>query len=575
MNTPHEVADRAWGLAEPVPAPWAAGEWSFERRGDEIADVRHAGRLVLRMVRLVARDRDWNTVPAEVRDVDADGSALRVRLALEGFGAALDADLVVRAEADVLVFETEVRSRSGFWRNRIGLVVLHPPEVSGERLEVVATDGDGTVTSFPTQVAPHQPARDVARMRWTHDGVASELAFSGDVFEMEDQRNWTDASFKTYSTPLDLPFPVLVREGETVRQSVRLASRVVAEAAPAPGPMRVQSARARVPKIQVGASTAAERHLRPAPDAAALLVELDLRGRRWPAALARAAREAGRRPLDVRLVAAGTEEVEEAVIAALKHSVTRIGVFDATSHMTEPELWEALTTALTRHGAQIPRVGGARTHFTELNREHHRLPADLPALSFSITPQMHARERSQLVESLAMQRVVAENAVRIAGGRPVDVGPVTLRPRLNAVATSAQAEPPGDDVTDGYGPGLLPTATDPRQAGPALAAWTVASAAALCVPGVAAVTYFETSGPRGLGDVDGEYPVAEAVRLLHGLAGAPLVDAPLDPHGVAALAAEVDGTVHVLAANVTPEHRSIGTPLGAVDLAPYAVVHQA
>ncbi len=39
---------------------------------------------------------------------------------------------------------------------------------------------------------------------------------------MEDQRNWTDASYKTYSTPLALPFPVEIRAGETVEQTVTL-----------------------------------------------------------------------------------------------------------------------------------------------------------------------------------------------------------------------------------------------------------------------------------------------------------------------------------------------------------------
>lgn len=42
------------------------------------------------------------------------------------------------------------------------------------------------------------------------------------MFETEDQRNWTDASFKTYGTPLDRPFPVAVSPGEEVHQRVRL-----------------------------------------------------------------------------------------------------------------------------------------------------------------------------------------------------------------------------------------------------------------------------------------------------------------------------------------------------------------
>ena len=36
---------------------------------------------------------------------------------------------------------------------------------------------------------------------------------------MEDQRNWTDASFKTYSTPLSEPIPVTVKAGTRISQA--------------------------------------------------------------------------------------------------------------------------------------------------------------------------------------------------------------------------------------------------------------------------------------------------------------------------------------------------------------------
>jgi hypothetical protein len=48
------------------------------------------------------------------------------------------------------------------------------------------------------------------------------MRFEGDTFEMEDQRNWTDASFKTFCTPLRLPFPVELKKGEHIKQVVSL-----------------------------------------------------------------------------------------------------------------------------------------------------------------------------------------------------------------------------------------------------------------------------------------------------------------------------------------------------------------
>ncbi len=42
------------------------------------------------------------------------------------------------------------------------------------------------------------------------------------LFETEDQRNWTDASYKTYSTPLSVPYPALIEKGTRIRQRVSL-----------------------------------------------------------------------------------------------------------------------------------------------------------------------------------------------------------------------------------------------------------------------------------------------------------------------------------------------------------------
>ena len=40
---------------------------------------------------------------------------------------------------------------------------------------------------------------------------------------MEDQRNWTDASYKTYSTPLDLPYSGYSGKGTIIKQSVTIS----------------------------------------------------------------------------------------------------------------------------------------------------------------------------------------------------------------------------------------------------------------------------------------------------------------------------------------------------------------
>ena len=81
---------------------------------------------------------------------------------------------------------------------------------------------------FPRRISAHQPFKNLRTLRWwphANAQVEAELHFKGDLFETEDQRNWTDASFKTYCTPLANPFPVVIEAGTVVDQAVVLEIR--------------------------------------------------------------------------------------------------------------------------------------------------------------------------------------------------------------------------------------------------------------------------------------------------------------------------------------------------------------
>jgi hypothetical protein len=200
-----------------------------------------------------------------------------------------------------------------------------------------------------------------------------------------------------------------------------------------------------------------------------------------------------------------------------------------------------------------------------------------------MTPQMHATERAQLIESVAMQAIVVRDAARIAAGRPLQVGPITLRPRYNAVATSGPPDAGDATLAEGYGAELVAGATDARQASVALEAWTVASFAAICggaVGGagpVATVDYFETVGPRGIRDATGPFPVARAIDRIASLAGARML-APLQvpPEGLWLVGgAYADGSWRILMASLADRPAPIVVRHGGRDIrrtvAPYEV----
>ncbi|NAZ74352.1 hypothetical protein GTQ99_02790 [Kineococcus sp. T13] len=630
------ATDDAWLDAEPAPRHLRAGQWALTLRGVSVEDVTHRGTLVLSALRVVVRDHDWRTVPvtsSSVEVVDVGGDRLHVLLEADHdeLGAAVHWRAELTAEpaggGARLRLAAGGRVTRAFRRNRLGLVVLHPPELAGSALRVRHPDGSATATTFPAHVAPHQPARDVAGLEWSlqrgEDVLDLALDLRGDVFEMEDQRNWTDASFKTYSTPLSAPFPVPVAPGDGFAHTVELTvtehagragaapaghevpgragcSGVAGATAPAgsggrgpaapSGAVVTGSARPdltqvvlvptgrTLPRLQLQASTAPGEPV----DTSSwwrgpLLVELDATGRAWPGVLARARREAGEAPLDVRITAQRVEELDPVLTAVRRGPLERVAVYDAAEHVTTAALWERLRELAgdphdRPHGG-LPLVGGTRAHFTELNRRHADLPADLPALTFSSTPQMHDTGRRQLLESIAVQRTTAQQAVRIAAGRPVHVGPLTLRPRFNAVATSPRVPDDGDVTTEGCGAEHVWHADDPRQGGRGFAAWLLASHQAFAIAGVASITAVETWGPRGLLAFDGSaFPAAEVVRWLDALQGWELLESALVP-GLAVVAARRAERLVVLAADLSGHGRRIAVAGRELSIRPWGTVH--
>jgi hypothetical protein len=208
---------------------------------------------------------------------------------------------------------------------------------------------------------------------------------------------------------------------------------------------------------------------------------------------------------------------------------------------------------------ETPIGSGSDCNFCEMNREQalgHFALAGSDFLFWPITPQVHAFDHLTMVENLATQAQGVQSARALRGRRPLVVSPVTLRPRFNPVATGPEPAAPE---------GALPSQVDPRQLSLFGAAWTLGSLAALAGFGVESITYYETSGWRGLMETETGSPLPDkfpsapgqlfplfqvfaAVAAFSGLAMSP-VTAPL---AVAALTLfDRKGRARVLAANLT------------------------
>lgn len=534
----------------------AHGPWQVTLRGDEVANILHHGNPVLRAIRAVVRDHNWRTLVPSVTATAArttdDAAELTLELDFQGAGARYDGELVLRLGANSLDVDFHGRAPLDFASNRIGLVVLHRPDDAGRPLTITSPDGTRQQKQFPVAISPHQPFTDIAGMEWVRDGARYRLDFAGDTFETEDQRNWTDASFKTYSTPLARPFPVAVTAGDQVHQRIRLsatsdAGRAGHRGEPAGAREAVvvgDRAVAVVPGLGT-TTTGTAAVLAPVPGLDALLVELDARDGQSAVErrIGRARQQAAAlgTSLDVRLTVTDAAQISGLLDAVPPGEVVRLGAFDSSTHITEPALWSRLHSEAAAHGFAGTLVAGARSHFTELNRTSDRLPDSADAVTYSITPQMHATEVPHIVESLPMQRLTAMEALRIGSGRPLHLGPVTLKARFNAVATH-------DDGETETG------TTDELQAESFTAAWLLGSIAALTMPGVESISYFELDGPRGLiTDAGQETPAATILAQVAALRGQDVLAVTGEVPGLVLYPVRHSGRLTLFAANLTPD----------------------
>jgi hypothetical protein len=142
----------------------------------------------------------------------------------------------------------------------------------------------------------------------------------------------------------------------------------------------------------------------------------------------------------------------------------------------------------------------------------------------------------------------------------VCISPVTLATRYGPYPAGPARE--GDP----------PPPVDVRQASLLGAAWTVGSLAAIASEGASSVTYYETTGWRGVMETERGAPMPERFPSRPGMvfpvyhvladvaewrAGSPCEVRPGDPQRAVALAVRSGSAMHLLVANVTPEAQRV------------------
>ena len=554
--------------AGPLSARLEAGNLRYLRFGDT---------EILRAVGFVVRDRDWGTYVPEISGLEvnesADGFAVTYTAVCRG-PAVLRYRARIEGRANgVLRFDADAVAEGDFETNRCGFVVLHPAAAAGAVASIEHCDGSREETVFPELIDPWRPFVAIREITHRAGGLDVACRLEGDEFEMEDQRNWSDASFKTYGRPLEMPWPFVLTAGAPVVQSVSVSVRPGASApvtGVAEGPVRVEIGAptgVRFPEVGL-VVTAAE-----VPAALQALDRLQEIGPQrilcaWdPAAgdgaeaLAAFARLQAFYPVayDLECVVLGDGDLD-AELSGVARAVAEAGLRLATIAVcpavdrksTPPgSRWPdcpALEDIYAAARAAFPGVtlgGGMFSYFTELNRKRPPL-GQLDFVTYATNPIVHAADDDSVMETLEALPHITRSTRAIIGDLPYRIGPSTIAMRQNPYGTRTIPNPGGDRVAMAD--------DDPRQRGRFAAAWTAGYATAIAPAGVAVWIPAAFTGPRGLLDAGGRLlPVGEVVRDLAQRAGAEVLAAvPSLPRRLAVLALrDADGT-HAVLANLSP-----------------------
>ena len=337
--------------------------------------------------------------------------------------------------------------------------------------------------------------------------------FSGDEFEMQDHRNWTDYNLKSYSTPLEIPVPMSVEPGQTFEQTVLVDLRGrdgYRAPSQAPGELvaRLDVDRDRIARLpRIGSEFPDEVDNLDARVASLIgrlsldyvRLNLDLTSDEGANLAARKAQQlqALARPVELVLVVS-RGEARPAELARLREwlaeappALERVVVLDGPRGFsiggttTSGDKVRAYREVVEQRCGPAVLVSATDQFFAELNRWWPGL-AGVDGVGYTVCPQVHAADDVSLMENSLGQADTVTTARTRSGGGSVHVTSVAMIGKYGPYPAGVPDVP------------VLSTYGDPRQRELFGASWTLSSLRQLVDSEAMSGTYFELLGERGL-----------------------------------------------------------------------------
>lgn len=581
-------------IAEPSRRRVKAGDLEAEYDEGALRWISWKGVEVLRAIMFLVRTPGWGTPAANIsgltiqEDTEEFVIAYTAHYGETGTGVLVSTHIAGSSRGQ-LAAKATISAEQSFETNRSGFVVLHPLDgFAGTKVDVNHANAPAKAIQIPAPISPGQPLMDIQGIiHHPVEGLAVETRFEGDIFEMEDHRNWSDASFKTYSRPIGLPYPYLLSPDEPVEQAVyttlrddgissKPASCVVSPviedqkmpifALPLDSLAQASDALQQIQALKALASerillrfdTSVEAENPDFSDLKKLLVEtgsaLELQT----------------------ILVAKDDSMAHAEMASLKHALDELDInvvavsafpkvdeqsFQPGEERPPHPSEDAIASCLSEVFPTAKRLGGTPAFFTEFNRKRPN-PSLWQGVCFATTPVVHAADDASVMETLQSLPHILNAATQLSSGLPLSVGPTGIGARVNPYGPGPSNNVPVD--REGM------AAQDPRQRGLFAAAWTVGYLAQIAAFAPERFAFGAATGPFGLvaskqsfarafwDDLpDGSvYPLYHIARWINHASGCTIISARTESN-IAHIAWRENDTRHALIANLLPQTLSL------------------
>ena len=485
----------------------SAGPLSLEYADGSLWNISDRDEEVFRRIYLVFQDINWTSRPfiIENEEWQIDAKSFSAKIQMQGTHDAqnFSVDLLITgSERGEISYGFSGTTTETFLKNRLGLCLLHPVDhLAGRNCHLIRPDGSIEESQFPVNISPDQPFLSLAGIRHElKSGMKATVRFEGEIFETEDHRNWSDASYKTYCTPISLPFPASIEVGVPVKQSINISlsqnlSKPFESVEESKILISVSDEQIPLPKIGLSLNSDPS-HLNLFEYAGFedlgiehLCLSLNcLEASKSAVEKALAITQKLNIELDLAFTADNPEQVRTFFesLGELSTQIRTAFVFSSQDKTTPVDFIKAAQEVF---GDENKIAGGTDLYFTELNRNPD-CSRFVEQINFSINPQVHSFDDRTIIQNIATQKTIGMNAALIAPSKGISVGPITLRPRYNPNATE-----PDKDVSNTP----LPSSVDARQRTWFTEAWTAMSLRSIVESNaISTVTYFETLGWRGI-----------------------------------------------------------------------------